>query len=218
MAAVENPNDTDQLRAAFEHFDRDKNSMVTKKEFLEITKILVNEGVIENTQNKKIDKFSSELFDEYDTNKDGILTFADFERFMKTITSPKGQPAFGTSQTGAESQMNNRVMDFYLKYTKREKDGSLKVVGLPSEWIQLFKASGIKPRELKDPENCVFLLDTMEKSMAEIKKNSQAKLSDVSKQDGDQRTRQPSLSARDRSLAPAPPGAGGMPPPPPGPP
>merc|ERR1719223_2316932 len=164
MAAVESPGDTEKCQEAFDLFDRDHNSMLNNKEFVEVTKILISEEKITNPQNQKIDIFSNELFAKHDKNNDGVLTFDDFCKFIQSISATEQQGA-------APPVMNQRVMDFYLKYTKREKDGTFQVdvQGLPREWKQLFKASGIKQKELKDPDTVVFLLDQIDKCMQEIK-------------------------------------------------
>ena len=62
--------------------------------------------------------------------------------------------------------MNRKVMDFYLNYTTRDKEGKLKVHSLPKEWVELFKEAKVRPKELRDPETVVFLLTAMEDHLA----------------------------------------------------
>ena len=43
------------------------------------------------------------------------------------------------AQPAMDMKMNQKVMDFYLNYTTRDKEGKLKVHSLPKEWVELFK-------------------------------------------------------------------------------
>jgi hypothetical protein len=65
-------------------------------------------------------------------------------------------------------QMNQTVMNFYLNYTSRSKDGQLIVHSLPKEWVELFKAAKVRPKELKNPDTVVFLLQLMEEQLAKM--------------------------------------------------
>jgi len=53
------------------------------------------------------------------------------------------------------------VMEFYVKYVKRDKDGKMVVRGLPQEWKNLFKDAGVKPSELKNPDTARWLIGLM---------------------------------------------------------
>ena len=68
------------------------------------------------------------------------------------------------------AQMNQTVMNFYLNYTSRSKDGQLIVHSLPKEWVELFKAAKVRPKELKNPDTVVFLLQLMEEHLAKMEK------------------------------------------------
>lgn len=65
-------------------------------------------------------------------------------------------------------QMNQTVMNFYLNYTSRTKDGQLIVHSLPKEWVELFKAAKVRPKELKNPDTVVFLLQLMDEQLAKM--------------------------------------------------
>ena len=66
------------------------------------------------------------------------------------------------------AQMGQSVMNFYLNYTSRDKEGKLIVHSLPQEWKDLFKSAGVKPRELKNPETVIMLLEAMDKHNASL--------------------------------------------------
>eukprot|EP00211_Chloroparvula_japonica_P006982 CAMPEP_0119131692 /NCGR_PEP_ID=MMETSP1310-20130426/10524_1 /TAXON_ID=464262 /ORGANISM="Genus nov. species nov., Strain RCC2339" /LENGTH=391 /DNA_ID=CAMNT_0007122283 /DNA_START=43 /DNA_END=1214 /DNA_ORIENTATION=- len=70
-------------------------------------------------------------------------------------------PKAATPQMSAK--MGQSVMNFYMNYTGRDKDGKLVVKNLPQEWKELFKAAGVKPRELKNPDTVIMLLTAMDK-------------------------------------------------------
>ena len=61
------------------------------------------------------------------------------------------------------AKMGQSVMNFYMNYTGRDKEGKLVVKNLPQEWKDLFKAAGVKPRELKNPDTVIMLLEAMDK-------------------------------------------------------
>lgn len=58
------------------------------------------------------------------------------------------------------------VMEFYLKYVKRNNKGEMVVKGLPEEWKMLFKDAGVKPKELKDPKTASWLIGLMNDILA----------------------------------------------------
>lgn len=60
------------------------------------------------------------------------------------------------------------MMDFYLKYVKRNNKGEMVVRGLPPEMKQLFKDAGVKPKELKDPETAKWLIEIMNDALAKM--------------------------------------------------
>jgi hypothetical protein len=66
------------------------------------------------------------------------------------------------------AQMSQSVMNFYLNYTGRDKEGKLIVHSLPQEWKELFKSAGVKPRELKNPDTVIMLLEAMDKHNAAL--------------------------------------------------
>jgi hypothetical protein len=71
-------------------------------------------------------------------------------------------------QKAMSAQMSQSVMNFYLNYTGRDKEGKLIVHNLPQEWKELFKTAGVKPRELKNPETVIMLLEAMDKHNADV--------------------------------------------------
>ena len=65
-----------------------------------------------------------------------------------------------------DAQMSQNVMNFYLNYTGRDKNGVLIVHSLPQEWKQLFKSAGVKPKELKNPDTVIALLQAWDEHTA----------------------------------------------------
>lgn len=65
-----------------------------------------------------------------------------------------------------DAQMSQNVMNFYLNYTGRDKSGVLIVHSLPQEWKQLFKSAGVKPKELKNPDTVIALLQAWDEHTA----------------------------------------------------
>ena len=82
--------------------------------------------------------------------------------------SEKKEDAAATSNSKMSKEMNETVMNFYLNYTSRDKDGKLIVKNLPKEWVELFKAANVRPNELKNPDTVLFLLDLMNKQLEQI--------------------------------------------------
>jgi C2 domain/PH domain/SH3 domain len=62
------------------------------------------------------------------------------------------------------------VMEFYLKYVKRDKDGNMVVDGLPESWEMLFKKAGIRPDELKNPTIVSELIKIMTDALKDTSK------------------------------------------------
>ena len=89
-----------------------------------------------------------------------------FDQFIGVLSTSGGG---GTPQGAAPAQMNTNVMNFYLNYTARDKEGNLVVCNLPKDWIELFKRANVRPKELKDPETVIFLLELMDKHAAKVK-------------------------------------------------
>jgi hypothetical protein len=78
---------------------------------------------------------------------------------------PENAAGCGTGMSSNAQQpaaaQSDPVMEFYIKYVKRNANGEMVVRGLPPEWKQLFKDAGVKPKELQDPKTASWLIGLM---------------------------------------------------------
>jgi len=72
-----------------------------------------------------------------------------------------GSNLMNAAAKAAPTPSDDPVMEFYIKYVKRNANGEMVVRGLPPEWKQLFKDAGVKPKELQDPKTASWLIGLM---------------------------------------------------------
>ena len=88
-----------------------------------------------------------------------------------TARDKDGQMVFSTQTNSFISQ---NFIFFLSSYSFFISYSSSQIVrGLPKEWIEIFKAAKVKPKELKDPDTVVFLLEMMDKAMSEMEEEEE---------------------------------------------
>jgi hypothetical protein len=65
------------------------------------------------------------------------------------------------------------VHEFYRLYVKRDKTGEMVVSGLPPEYKAVFRESGIRPSELRDPMTAIVLMKALKQALEVLSQQPQ---------------------------------------------
>ena len=81
--------DEAKVRALFEKYDKNKNGILEKKEFVKLMYDVLKD-LDENLSKKKVQEASEEGFKKFDLDHNKEIEFSEFYDFIKFLVSEKG--------------------------------------------------------------------------------------------------------------------------------
>jgi len=125
---------------------------------------------IEGTEGELHVRLTAYTKDQYPGKKTVLEPFSWFASKVKDAVEPSSSDSSSEPQTSSAVKTEHAeidpVMEFYLKYTKRDTSGKMIVHDLPEDLAMLFKEAKVTPEELKDPGTIAPLIKLMHEALA----------------------------------------------------